>query len=975
MGVSHARTMRLQERLRDEVRGDVDFSTTARATHSADASIYRHPPLGVVYPVDGADVAAVLALAREFDVALTMRGAGTSIAGQVLGRGLVLDCSRYMSGISEIDPEGHTAWVGPGTVLDELREAAGKHGLTFGPDPSTHSRCTLGGMIGNDSCGSHSVAWGRTADNIEELDVLLADGTRLTVGRTSPEELRRRCAEPGRVGDLYRGLRDLSTANLELLRTGYPRLPRRVSGYALDALLPENGFHLARALVGTEGTCAIVLGARVRLMPAPPVRALVVGGYRSMPAAADAVPDILDVAPLTVEGMGADMVETVLAHAPGGPGPTALDRLPPGRGWLFLEVGGDTASEAEGRAGELATRLEAGTTTGTIVVTDPAEQRKLWSIREAGSGLVTRAPDGTEAWPGWEDAAVPPEQLGRYLEDFQELQRQHNLRGIPYGHFGEGCVHVRLDFDLDTAPGRANFRDFMEAAADLVVSYGGSISGEHGDGQARGELLGRMYPPELVNLFAQFKFLFDPDNLLNPGIGVDPRPLDENVRVSGPARQLPLALPYPHDDGSLAKATRRCVGVGTCVDTSSGVMCPSYMVTGQEEHSTRGRARLLGEMLRGEIITDGWDSTEVREALDLCLSCKGCLSDCPVNVDMATYKSEFLHQHYRRRIRPVTHYSLGALPLWLRLAAPLAPQANGMAQTRWAGNLVKRMAGIAAQRELPTLAETTFLRAFHRRRRAAGPSRATGGSGRAGTTVLLWPDTFTNYLEPRIGAAATEVLEHAGFTVIVPRNPVCCGLTWVTTGQLNVARAVMRHTVRTLAAPLRAGVPVVGLEPSCTSVLRGELPEYLSAASENADVAAWATQLGQQTHTLAGFLNEYAPDAEFGNLDVDAITQVHCHQHATLGFSAEERLMERVGLHNRTLDAGCCGLAGNFGFEDGHYEVSVGAAERRLLPEMRAATPDTAVLADGYSCRTQIEQLGDRRAQHLAEVLRTAIPT
>ena len=971
MGLSNAEVLRLQAQLDREVRGDVDLSATARATHSADASIYRHPPLGVVYPLDGDDAAAVVALAREHGVAVTMRGAGTSIAGQVLGSGLVLDCSRHMTGISDLDPEARTAWVAPGTILDTLRGAAAPHGLTFGPDPSTHSRCTLGGMIGNDSCGSHSVAWGRTADNVEELDLLLADGTRLIVGPTSPEELELRCAEPGRVGELYRGLRTLSTGNLELLRTGYPQLSRRVSGYALDALLPEHGFNLARALVGTEGTCAIVLGAKVRLVSAPPVRALVVAGYSSMPAAADAVPDILDSGPLTVEGMGGDMVQTVLSHAPGGRGPAALDRLPEGHGWLFCEVGGDSVAEAGTRAAELAQRLESGTATGAIVVTDPGEQRSLWGIREAGSGLVTRAPDGSEAWPGWEDSAVPPQRLGAYLTDFQELQQRHGLRGIPYGHFGEGCVHVRIDFDLDSAPGRATFRSFMEEAADLVVSYGGSISGEHGDGQARGELLDRMYSSQLLHLMAQFKALFDPEDLLNPGIGVAPRPLDEDLRIGGPVRrELPLALPYPHDGGSLATATRRCVGVGKCVDTSSGVMCPSYMATGKEEHSTRGRARLLGEMLRGEVITDGWDSTEVRDALDLCLACKGCLSDCPVNVDMATYKAEFLYQHYKRRLRPVTHFSLGSLPLWLRLTAPVAPQANAVAANRWAAGLLKWAAGIAPQRELPSFSETTFLRSWGGP--PPPPHDRTGVSSKP--TVMLWPDTFTNYLEPHVGTAATEVLEHAGFRVIVPQRPVCCGLTWVSTGQLDVARTVMRHTARTLAAPLRAGIPVVGLEPSCTSVLRGELPEYLSGTGEDPTVAATAEQLGQQTHTLAGFLNEYAPDTEFGHLDTSAITQVHCHQHATLGFSADQRVMEQAGVQNRTLDSGCCGLAGNFGFEDGHYDVSVAAAERRLMPEVRNAAPDTAILADGYSCRTQIDQLSGRRAEHLAEVLRRAIP-
>lgn len=959
--VSVGDATRLYADLRAALRGEVSFSTTERAIFSADASVYRQVPVGVAHPLDEDDVAAALAVCRAHGVPVTMRGAGTSIAGQALGRGIVLDTYRHMNRVLGIDPEERTAWVQPGLVLDRLREQAARHGLTFGPDPSTHSRNTLGGMVGNDSCGSHSVAWGRTAHNVEELDVLLVDGTRLTVGPTPADQLEALCAREDRVGELYRGLRRIAQDNMALLRTGYPKLQRRVSGYAVDALLPENGFNVARALVGTEGTCAVVLRAKVRLVPVPKARALVAAGYPDMPAAADAVPPILEMGPLTVEGTPGEMVETLKANSPGGRGPAAVQRLPEGGGWLFIEVGGDGADEARGRAEEVADAL-ADSATGTLVVADQGEQRSLWAVREAAAGLATRSPTGQEAWPGWEDAAVPPERLGAYLKDLRRLQDKYGLSGIPYGHFGEGCIHIRIDFDLDSAEGRRDFRAFMEEAADQVVSYGGSVSGEHGDGQARGELLPKMYSPELLAVFAQFKGLFDPEDLLNPGIGVAPRRMDEDLRVSGRMRTLPLALPYPHDDGSLAKATRRCMGVGKCVDTTSGVMCPSYMVTRQEEHSTRGRARLLGEMLRGELITDGWDSTEVRDALDLCLSCKGCSHDCPVNVDMATYKSEFLYQHYRRRMRPITHYSLGALPAWLRLSAVAAPAANRMAQSPWVSPALKRAAGIEERRPLPRFAETTFTRAFRRRRRRLERS---GRARPGGPEVLLWPDSFTNFLEPGVGAAAVEVLEHAGFTVRLPKGPVCCGLTWVSTGQLDMARAVMRRTERALSETVEAGIPIVGLEPSCTSVLRGELPEMLDTGT--------ARRIGEQTHTLASFLAERAPDTDFGGLDGQAITQVHCHQHATLGFEADRRLIEGTGLTNRVLDSGCCGLAGNFGFERGHYEVSVGAAERVLMPEVRAAGEDTAVLADGYSCRTQISQLGGPRPEHLAELLRRSI--
>ncbi|WP_344337237.1 FAD-binding and (Fe-S)-binding domain-containing protein, partial [Kitasatospora putterlickiae] len=614
-------------------------------------------------------------------------------------------------------------------------------------------------------------------------------------------------------------------------------------------------------------------------------------------------------------------------------------------------------------ARRLADAVRRERTATAAVVTDPAEQRQLWGVREAGAGIVTRLPGGGEAWPGWEDSAVPPERLGDYLRGLRALLRRHSLRGVPYGHFGEGCVHLRIDFPLAEPHGVPVFRDFMEQAADLVVSYGGSLSGEHGDGQARAELLPRMYPPDVIGLFREFKRIWDPERLLNPGTLVDPRALDADLRFTGPVRALPLALPYEQDDGSLAKAVRRCVGVAKCVDPGTGVMCPSYMATGEERHSTRGRARLLAEMLRGGgptggAIADGWRSAEVREALDLCLGCKGCASDCPVHVDMATYRTEFLYQHYRHRPRPAAHYAMGRLPLWLRGAALAPALANTVARSPAAGAL-KRLAGIDPRRVLPVLPPETFTRWFTRHR-AAHPAPA------GAPPVLLWPDTFANHLQPEVLRAAVEVLEHLGFDVRLPAGPVCCGLTWYSTGQLPGARRVMRRGLAALAATgLPADTPVVGLDPSCTATLREEVPRLLGAEGR---------PLAERTRTFAEFIDEYAPDAPLPRLPVEAVTQTHCHQHAVLGSAADRRVERRMGVTNRVLDSGCCGLAGNFGFERGHFEVSVAIAERVLLPEVRAAGPETVILADGFSCRTQIAQLaGGRRALHLAELMRRAL--
>ncbi|MFE2106272.1 FAD-binding and (Fe-S)-binding domain-containing protein [Kitasatospora sp. NPDC059463] len=945
------------------LRGEVRFGAAERTVYSHDASNYRQLPLGVVKPADPDDVRTALALCRRHRVPVVARGAGTSIGGQAIGPGaVVFDFRRHLGAVLDVDPGRRTARVEPGTVLDDLQRAVRPYGLRFGPDPSTHSRCTLGGMIGNDSCGAHSVAWGRTADNVESLDLLLADGTELTVGGPlGPDARAALAALPGPAGRLHHRLQEFTDRNLAVIRRGMPALPRRVSGYPLDALLPEHGHHLARALTGTEGTCALLLGATVKLVEDPPARALVLAGYPDETAAADAVPALLPLGPLTVEGMAADLIAALLAA---GPRPPALDRLPDGACWLFLETGGATPAEALDAARRIADAVRRERTATAAVVTDPAEQRQLWGVREAGAGIVTRLPGGGEAWPGWEDSAVPPERLGDYLRELRALLRRHSLRGVPYGHFGEGCVHLRIDFPLAQPHGVLVFREFMEQAADLVVAYGGSLSGEHGDGQARAELLPRMYPPEIIALFGEFKRIWDPERLLGPGILVDPRPLDADLRFTGPVRALPLALPYEQDGGSLAKAVRRCVGVAKCVDPNTGVMCPSYMATGEERHSTRGRARLLAEMLRGGgpaggAIADGWRSAEVREALDLCLGCKGCASDCPVHVDMATYRTEFLYQHYRHRPRPAAHYALGRLPLWLRGAA-LAPALVNTAARSPASGVLKRLAGIDPRRVLPVLPPETFTRWFRRHRAATGPAPA------GAPPVLLWPDTFADHLQPEVPRAAVEVLEHLGFDVRLPAGPVCCGLTWYSTGQLPGARRVMRRSLASLAATgLPAGTPVVGLDPSCTATLREEVPRLLGAEGR---------PLAERTRTFAEFIDEYAPDAPLPQLPVDAVTQTHCHQHAVLGSAADRRVERRMGVANRVLDSGCCGLAGNFGFERGHFEVSAAIAERVLLPELRAAGPDTVVLADGFSCRTQIAHLADgRRALHLAELMQRAL--
>jgi FAD/FMN-containing dehydrogenase/Fe-S oxidoreductase len=948
------------------VRGTVRFDTGTRAMFSADASNYRRVPIGVVTPRDAEDVEAAVAVCRAHNAPVLPVGARTSIAGQAVNTAVVLDLSR-MNTIIGIDPEARTARVQPGVVLDALREAARPHGLTFGPDPSTHNRCTLGGMIGNNACGSHSVAWGKTVDNVHALDVLTYRGERLEVGRGTPT-----------TGRIPTALQELADKSGPAVRASFPDLTRRVSGYNLDQLLPENGFDLARALVGTEGTCAMVLEATVALVTSPPVRALAILGFPDAYIAADHVMPVRALGPLTIEGMDAGLIAALRAS---NPVETASRMLPDGAGWLYVETGGATVAEAEAAARAVVAALPGVT---SLVVTDPKAMRALWRIREDGAGIVTRSPDGDEAYPGWEDAAVPPEKFGAYLREFDALLARHHRRGAYYGHFGDGCLHIRIDFDLLTAKGVAGFRAFMEEAADLAVAHGGSLSGEHGDGSARAELLPRMYPPEIIEAFSAFKGIWDPDDRMNPDRVVRPAKLDEDLRVfvGLPTLRDAPVLAFADDRGSFATATRRCLGVGKCVTASGGVMCPSFRATGEEQHSTRGRARLLFEMANGQVITDGWRSPEVEEALDLCLSCKGCKRDCPVGVDMASYKTEYLAQRYKRRLRPVSHYSMGALPAWLYLVGLLPPRAVdalNAAGRGVLGRVAKRLGGVAPERAIPALARDRSgarppraLRSRHDHQLGAGGGQIRPDLHPAGDQerrrVLLWTDTFSSSFDPAVVRSAVAVLTALGYAVELPPRTVCCGLTWTTTGQVGTARRVLGRSLNVIKPWLDEGVPVVGLEPSCTAALRADaaelLPGHPLVPLLEAGVRTFAELLAEHGDELRAAV--VAPAGR-------ALVQVHCHQHAELGADADRAVLAALGADAEVLDSGCCGLAGNFGFEKGHYEVSMACAERVLLPAVRAADPDVTVLADGFSCRTQLRQADTREPLHLAQLAARAL--
>jgi FAD/FMN-containing dehydrogenase/Fe-S oxidoreductase len=963
----HAGTQEWRTRLTEQVDGEVRFDAGSRAAYAHDGSNYRQVPVGVVVPRTVEAGAAAIAVCRQAAVPVLSRGGGTSLAGQCCNDAMVIDWTKYCHQVVSLDPAAKTAVVEPGAVLDKVNDAVAPHGLMVGPKPSTHVSCTIGGMIGNNSCGSTAQAYGKMADSVQRLEIACYGGLRTWVGETSDEEYARITAAGGEKAELYRRLRQIRDTYLGQIRTGYPKIPRRVSGYNLDYLLPEKGFHVARALVGSESTLVTVLQAEISLVDIPRCRSLVVLGYPDIAEAADLVPLVVRHDPLAVEGLDDTLISLEREEHLAG---DALEKLPEGSGWLMVQFGGDSKEEVESKAHALIE--EAQSDKGhprphVAYLEDPAVEDSLWKVREAGLGATAYPPGKHETHEGWEDAAVPPERLGDYLRDFRRLLARYDYSSASlYGHFGHGCVHTRIPFELRTADGIAAYRSFVQEAADLVVSYGGSLSGEHGDGQSRGELLPRMFGAELMRAFGELKAAFDPGNRMNPGKVVEPYRLDENLTLRGWFPREPEAhFHYPHDEGGFAAAASRCVGVGKCRGDEGGVMCPSYRVTREEEHSTRGRARLLMEMIRGEVITSGWRSTEVRDALDLCLACKGCRKDCPVDVDMATYKAEFLAHHYKHRLRPAAHYSMGWLPFFARIAA-LAPGAvNAAAQAPVLGGLLKRAGGIDEQRELPRFARERLTGWYARRPRSVVRPPSSGRVGSAGPSVILWPDTFTNNFHPEVGHAAVAVLEDAGFAVDMPERPLCCGLTWISTGQLGVASRVLKRTIAALRPALEAGQRVVVLEPSCAAVFRADAAELLGSDD--------ARLLARQTTTLAELLGEAGwrpPAASENKSGRDAIAQVHCHQHAITGFDADRKLLHDCGVDLDVLDTGCCGLAGNFGFERGHYDVSVACAEHGLWPAVRDAAPDTAILADGFSCRTQIQagRLG-REGMHLAQFL------
>jgi FAD/FMN-containing dehydrogenase/Fe-S oxidoreductase len=964
----------LEALLKKSLRGDVRFDLGSRALYAADSSNYRQLPVGVILPRDAADVDAALAACRTTGAAVLPRGAGTSLAGQCANVAVVFDFSRYMNKLDSIDPAAKLARVEPGIVLDRLRDAAEVHHLTYGPDPATHSRCTLGGMIGNNSCGAHGLMAGKVVDNIESLDLVLYDGTRMTVGRTSPAELKALIHGGGRVGQIYADLAKLRDRYSSLILEKYPRIPRRVSGYNLDELLDENGFNVARALVGSEGTCATVVAATLNLTNSPPFRVLTVLSFADVFLAADVVPRVLEFGPIGLEGFDGLLVDFMRRKN------LAMDDvslLPPGGGFLLVEMGAWDAAEAHAKAKALAHAAQGWAEAPAARIYSAEDAAAVWRVRESALGATAFVPGEPERFEGWDDAGIPPARLGDYLRQLTALMAEYGYRSPLYGHYGQGCVHLRINFDFRTVEGVRRFREFIDRAADLVLSLGGSLSGEHGDGQARAALLPKMFGPELIRAFQEFKAIWDPANRMNPG------KLSDAVRVYDPVENLRHApfvagetqatlethFVFAADQGSLERATARCVGVGACLKTEGGVMCPSYRATGEEQHSTRGRARLLWEMLAGALRKEGFQSKAVHEALDLCLSCKACKTECPVAVDMTAYKSEYLAQRYKHRPHPLHHYIFGFADLLARLGSITPALTNAVLTGRFTSPLIKRIVGVAQERQLPRLAGKSYKKARLASNETTNVPRALSGKNAtkaepAGEHVVLWADTWNNYYHPQTLAAAEAVLTQAGFRVQVPKGHICCGRALYDFGLLGTARAYLAKVLDRMAPEIEAGLPFIFLEPSCASVFKDEALEFFPDDLR-------AQRMSKQVWLLADWLAARAPEWVTGRLEgAQVILHGHCHHKAVFGGPVNEiALLKKAGAAVKLINSSCCGMAGPFGFEADKFEVSKAIANLGLLPAVNSAAPATIIVADGFSCREQINQLSDREGMHFAEVL------
>jgi FAD/FMN-containing dehydrogenase/Fe-S oxidoreductase len=941
----------LEEQLSSRVRGEVRFDKGDLSLYATDASNYRYIPIGVVIPRDREDVITTVAVCRSMNIPIVSRGGGTGLAGQTTNHAVILDMTKYFHEVLEINPDEKWARVQPGIVLDQLNREVEKHNLIVGPDPATHSHCTIGGMIGNNSCGVHAQWAGKMEENILEMEVLTYDGEILRVGETSREELLSIIEGGGRKAEIYKDILKLRDKYAEAIRDHFPHIPRRVSGYNLNELLPENKMNLAKALVGSESTLVTILEAKIRLLEKPKVRGLIVLGFRELEEAADEI-GFLD----TLNPMGLEAVDELLRRSIEEKhiNEAGLVELPKGNAWLLLEFGADSERELKHVIDKNLVKIKRHLKLPDDqihVILKKEDQELVWKVRESGLGVTARMSDNSSTWPGWEDAAVPPEKIGGYIRDFKKLLTHYGYKASLYGHFGQGCVHCSINFDLQTHEGVEKFHSFIKEAARLVAKYGGSFSGEHGDGQARGELLGLMYGSEVIHAMEAFKKIWDPLNRMNPGKVVHPNSAVDHLRLGEHHEtwELPTQFSFAQDKGSFAFAVQRCVGVGNCRQLEGQTMCPSYKVTLEEKHTTRGRAHLLFEMLKKDTLLRPWREEAVKESLDLCLACKGCKSDCPVSVDMATYKAEFLSHYYKWRLRPMSAYAMGLIFFWNRIAQFVPGLVNFLTHTNPFMWLLKKIGGLAPERDIPRYASTPFRKSFR--------DRASHGK-----RVLLWTDSFNNYFHPHVLSSLDETLERLGFHVSLAGKNLCCGRPLYDYGMLKLAKKMLVKIMTELKEDIEAGTPIIFAEPSCLAVFKDELVQLFPNEQE-------ALRLSQQCFTLAEFLQHEKLEFDLSKVSSEKFMfHGHCHHKSLDGEDSDKWLLSKLG-ETEILKTGCCGMAGSFGFEAGEkYEVSMAVANKDLIPKIKGRKDETLV-ADGFSCREQVKQILGHYPLHTAEVV------
>ena len=964
----------LHAALAGSIAGEVRFDRLSRALYSTDASVYQVVPLGVVLPATEADVVATVAACGRFRAPLTARGGGTSQAGQAIGPGLVLDTSKHLNRILEIDAAGRRARVQPGCVLADLNRALRPLGLQFAPDISTANRATIGGMVANNSSGARSVFYGKTIDHVLGLKVVLADGSILHCGPLDGPALEAKCRQDDLEGAGHRAVRRLAAEQAEEIERRFPRILRRVGGYNLDdfhpAAIARSGFNLARLFVGSEGTLGVVVEAELRLVELPGAKAVLVIQFAELLEALAATPAILAHRPAAVEVVDRYVLDSTRLN----PEASRLRdflRGDPGA-ILLVELYGEDPGELPPRLDALEADLRGrGAGDHFVRATDPAAQGRIWKLREMALGLSMAEKGDAKAISFVEDTAVAPERLRDYIAEFLRIIARHGTTAGVYAHASVGCLHVRPVIDLKNEEGVRRFEAIAAAVADLVLRYGGALSGEHGDGLVRSPFQERMYGPELYRAFRELKRAFDPLGLLNPGKIVDAPPLATNLRY-GPGYVTP-DLPTTFDfaaDGGVVRAAELCAGVGACRKKHEGTMCPSYQATRDERDSTRGRANALRLALTGQLGSAGWAEPALGDVLDLCLECKACKAECPTNVDMARLKAEYLHQRHQRSGLPWRNRVFGHVDRLSRWGCRLAPISSQVARSRPVRWLNERLLGIDRRRVPPAFARRTLraLVASH-----SDPLEAHEEPGDGARGVLLFPDTFTSCYEPEVGEAAVGLLRRAGCRVVLgPADLRCCGRPLISNGLLDRAVAYARHNVERLHPWASRGRPIVACEPSCLLTIQDDYPALLRGewrGRAEAVAAACRTFEELLESTLAA---GPSPPLSFRGGPRRILVHGHCHQRALVGMGPALRLLRRIpGAEVVDLDAGCCGMAGSFGYEAEHYEVSRLVGEQRLFPAVRQADTAAVVVAPGFSCRLQVAHFTGRAAQHPARLLWT----